>query len=410
LRVHRFDSWDDLYPFAEAWDRLAADQPFRGWAWASAWWKHYGLRDGRPTLGRRLFVLGVFDDAHQLVAIAPWYIASHPLRGRIVRFLGTGEVCPEYLGLLVEPKRESEAIDALAQWLVQPPRRTDRWDLLDLDSMAADDAVMNRFFETLNHRKCLVVDRPGMPCWQIEMPDTWESYVAMLSKNHRRQTRAMVRKMQPPQMTVRKLSRPEEIAEAESILVDLHQKRRHGLGQPGCFASPRYKAFHHDLIPALLRRGQVTILWIETNGQPLVVEYLFHAGDRVYDYQSGWEPAMASISPGKLGMIAMLQWTLEHGYSYLDALRGGEPYKAHWRAAPRAMCEVSITPNRLFARLRLRAYVVARKAKRWLKARFHPNVSPTTAASSSCHSAAEICREPQAGESAAAAHEECVKE
>jgi len=41
MRVTRFDNLDDLSRLAADWDRLAAGNPFRSWAWQSTWWRHY---------------------------------------------------------------------------------------------------------------------------------------------------------------------------------------------------------------------------------------------------------------------------------------------------------------------------------------------------------------------------------
>jgi len=123
--------------------RLAAGNPFRGWAWTSTWWRHYGDRPsgsspaGLPTsddgrvhrlfisqwrpraqascpwypashLGRfprGLYVLAVFDDAGRLAGLAPWHVdCSH--FGAACSASGSGEVCSEYLGILMARTRK----------------------------------------------------------------------------------------------------------------------------------------------------------------------------------------------------------------------------------------------------------------------------------------------------------------
>ena len=44
---------------------------------------------------------------------------------------------------------------------------------------------------------------------------------------------------------------------AMDVLIDLHQKRRQMLGEPGCFASPRFTAFHREVARRLLLAGQL---------------------------------------------------------------------------------------------------------------------------------------------------------
>jgi hypothetical protein len=51
----------------------------------------------------------------------------------------------------------------------------------------------------------------------------------------------------------------------------------------------------------------------------------------------------------------------------LDFLRGDEPYKAHWRAEPRATYDYRVVPNRRLARLRGRVLSLTDTVTGWMR-------------------------------------------
>jgi len=58
------------------------------------------------------------------------------------------------------------------------------------------------------------------------------------------------------------------LQDAFAILVELHQRRQTARGQPRCFASPRYTAFHRDVSAILAERGRCALHWLEIDSRP----------------------------------------------------------------------------------------------------------------------------------------------
>jgi CelD/BcsL family acetyltransferase involved in cellulose biosynthesis len=141
------------------------------------------------------------------------------------------------------------------------------------------------------------------------------------------------------------------------------------LGQPGCFSSEQYTAFHREVLRDLLARGQLLLFWIELDGKPLVAEYLMAAGDTVYGYQSGLDAGRLDDSPGRLGAIVSLRLAIDGGYRVFDMLRGDESYKAHFRAQPNPCLEIRAVPHLFPARVRHGIWLAGSSAKQWLAAR-----------------------------------------
>lgn len=369
MQVIRYSCLDQLAPLAADWDRLCREVPFRSWAWMMSWWKHYGVCR-EPGRRKELFVLGVLDNDGRLVGMAPWYIERSPSRGRVVRFLGSGEVCSDYLSVLCEPQREEPVAESLADWLTETAfaSQQDGWELLDFGGVDAEDRLMRLLANRLAEQGNLVHERPGPNCWRIGLPPSWSDYLASLSKDHRKQLRRTERDyLASGRAVLHTVQRESELNHGIEILIDLHQRRRRELDESGRFGSDRFVAFHREVMPRLLGAGQLQLHWVELDGIPAAAEYHLSGGGVVYAYQAGIAPEFREHSPGRLAHMLTIRRAIEAGYRGFDFLRGDEPYKAHWRAQPRGSVEFRVVPAQLSARLRHGVWLAGTSVKRWLK-------------------------------------------
>ncbi len=151
------------------------------------------------------------------------------------------------------------------------------------------------------------------------------------------------------------------------ILVDLHQRRRISLGEPGCFASTVFHSFHREVAERMLRRGQLRISWLDLDGRPAAAEYHFADSTATYAYQGGVDPDRLEEEPGRLSTILCLKHAIDEGHTCFDFLRGDEPYKAHWRATPRPTWNYRIIPKRRLARIRGHVLNVAGTLGDWAR-------------------------------------------
>ena len=334
LQIVRIDSLEEIEAWLPRWNALSRGIPFRRWEWLAGWWRHYGRTEGRTDRGRELYVLAALDGSGSLVAVAPWHLERSATQGRVLRFLGGGEVCSDYVSLLSQSGDEDAVGEALARWLTQAGAADgpDRWDALKLAGVERDDSAIDRLLVHLADRGHAIHRRPGWNCWRLELPTSWEKYLALLSKCHRKQLRRLDRDyFRSGRAVVHWVHRPEELERALPILVDLHQRRWQGRGQAGCFASRRFFEFHHELTTRLLPQNGLLMSWLELDGQPIAAEYHLAGAGVVYAYQSGIAPESLVHQPGRLSNLAAIRRAIERGDRSFDFLRGDEPYKAHWR-------------------------------------------------------------------------------
>jgi Acetyltransferase (GNAT) domain len=391
MHIHLLNSFDELEPYADAWDRLAGEVPFRSWTWLSHWWQCYGptadcpdfreakmglsplrksIRRSNPT--SQLAVLAVFDEADALVGLAPWYLDSSVASGRVLRMLGTGKVCSDYLSLLCQPGMEESVIESVAEFLLDGPADYPHdgldWDLILLDGVDCEDYAVNRLAEHLSGHGCTVHRRRGLSCWRLALPAAWEEYLQSLSRSYRRQIRRLEDDyFKTGRAVLHGIERVDDLPWAIDLLIDMHQRRRQSLGDSGSFASPRFTAFIRGVLPDLMRQGRLQFHWLQLDGRTVALEYHLTGAGVLYAYQAGVEPGAMEFQPGKLLNLATIRRAIEQGYRAFDFLRGDEPYKAHFRAAPRPSLELRIVPKKASARLRHNLWLAGSRVKKWVK-------------------------------------------
>ena len=315
MHVTRYRQFDSLpAAWQTDWTELARKVPFRRFDWLEAWWRNYSANpDGSPTGRHELYVLTVADDQNRLIGVAPWYRLSTRSGSKVVRFLGDGEVCSDYLSVLCRDDHSIAVTKAIAIWLqranerggspnvADQPADDDRWDRLDFVGVDAEDAVFNCLLAQLRECDNLVHFCPAMNTWRMQLPLTWDEFLAGLSKQHRNRLRRADRTyFQSGQVQVKRVNSTEDWRLFFEILLDLHGRRWSNKGLPGAFASPRFTAFHREISSRWAAAGLATLAWLEMEGKPLAAEYRLHGDGVMYAYQSGMDTDRLDLRPGEL--------------------------------------------------------------------------------------------------------------
>jgi len=360
LRVETLTSSDALADLGGSWNALAGDVTFRRWEWLETWWRHY-CREGME-----LFVLAVRDGDGELVGLAPWYIDRSARAGRVVRFLGSGEICSDYLTLLTARHCGPAVARRVATWLAD--EGADHWDLIELEGVAANDETLETLAVALKAKGHTLHRRERVGAWRVELPDSWADYTSRLSKSRRWKVKTVEKRYFDCGRTVCKsVGNEDELPRGLAILRDLHQRRRASLGDPGCFASARFDRFLTEVARRFLALGELRLHWIELDGRPVAAQIDFISGGTYYHYQSGIAPDANADMPGWLIQIASLKGAIDDGLHAYDFLRGDEPYKASWRAKRQPLIELRVVGRHPAARIRHRAWLAGVRVKGWLR-------------------------------------------
>ena len=334
LQTSRIHLVSDLAPYLDAWRKLAAGAPMRSPEWLLGWWEIYAATDDE------LFVLLIHVQDSGLIGLAPLYLQNASGRSTL-RLLGSGNDCTHHTTWLSAPGCETRVGVEVARFLLHC--KSD-WKRLLFEAVDADAEAIHATLNHLDERGLLCHQRQINSCWKINLPATWDDYLMELSRSHRKRCRKLQRQfLDSGKIQVRQVENKADLQKGFEILLQLHGARWGSAHKPlGVFEDQQFRKFHETVCRNLLLQNKLRLAWLECDGKPIAVEYQFFDATAVYAYQSGIDLSKDEYSPGKLSMMAAIQFAIAQGCQFFDLLRGDDPYKANWRALPEACHDLRI--------------------------------------------------------------------
>jgi hypothetical protein len=305
-----------------------SSSPFMRWAWHDAW-----AASASPEELRASFAI-LLGDSDAPTGVLPLALRTVSFRRTRVTALtwAIGSVgCPDHLDLPIPLDAPLEAViptlDALP------------WDLIALGGVAAQAPNVSRLAELFARRGFTVRRTPLDTCPWIELPDSWDTYLAGLSSSRRQAIRRRERKLGREHTLIVTDYAPDRMDEGWRHLRSLHSAR---WGGPGALGNPQLDRLLRHFADGLAARGELWLTTLDLDAEPVAAWLGFTSGDTVYFYQSGRDPARESESVGGVLMAAMIRRAIERGYRRFDLLRGDDAYKKDWGAVQRTIDEVLV--------------------------------------------------------------------
>lgn len=324
-----------------AWDALAESTGasyFQTGTWSLAWWD---LVAGRPET--RIAVWN--DGSGGLDAVCALSLVDHPLlRGggpsvRVWVNTGSGAGAGDHLGWPSLPEYRG----AMIQWVVDATSGP-----VLLSNLAPESAsgLGDRGFRRLD-------DTPTLAA-PLGSGDDWFPG----SSDFRKKLRYAERQLQKLGITISMATAPEIDEAMFRRLLELHAARSEGMGWGSSFDHDR-EAFHRRLIDGATDDRGPTACVARKGNEVVGVLYGFRFGDTFAYYQTGWSQEFAKESLGSVLVSTTMLHSAESGATRFDFLRGDDPYKRRFGAAPAADQTWSLDRGLAGASLGLRRRVVA---------------------------------------------------
>ncbi len=310
------DQWNDLLTESQA------NSIFLTWEWLSTW-----LEAVYPEAP--LLVAAAYDENHQLVGIAPFYVCSmramNVVSLKCLRILGECQAGAEYGDLIVHPRCEKAVIEAIATRLLEA---RNQWDCMYVTSVADWTGGRDRW-------KQLFAKLNAYEMWQpieysaITLPDTHEEYLKSLTGKARRGTARFARRLSEVGTLDYRLCQTQEALPKDlSTLYDLHRCRWQELGQEGSFARrPKLVEFNNKFSPVALERGWLRLYTLDVAGKSAASVYSLMYNGKGYGLQCGFDPAVDGA--GRVLWGELIRQTIEEGATEYDFLGGGYKYKRY---------------------------------------------------------------------------------
>ena len=328
MRVERFRDWGDIGLGEAGWSRLVAGSrlpaPFLGWQFQTTWWRAFGESP--------LHLLGVQDGTGDWVGALPVFETTGP-EGPVLRLVGGTDVA-DYLDLIALAGREEEAWKALLPVLAELP--VPRLDLRPVPA-ASPTAMLLPVLAGASGLVCRreVEDR----CPVIDLPDSWDAYLAALGGKDRHELRRKLRRAEGTGPRVDVARAPAEVASAIDVFLGLHRKSKVGKAK---FMDARMEVFFREIGTSFAKSGTLAMWTLSLEDRPAASLVCLEYGDTVGLYNSGFDPEARALSPGVVLIARTIEDAIARGFRRYDFLRGEEPYKYGFGAVPTEVVRVTM--------------------------------------------------------------------
>jgi len=335
------DDWKELVARSEA------NEPTLSPEWMLAWWHEFG-----PCEGRQLRILLVHDEG-RLIGIAPllarrhWYRPGIPFRR--LEPLASGEpesdeIWSENLNIIAKRAAEGAVVEEVADALEAGDLGP--WDEFILPRMDGDGPIPQLLVGAFRRRGFVAAADVTGRSFFIELPSTWNEYLAGLTKRRRYTLTRPLRdfdKWAAGQARFEQATTAEELERGKGILISLHSQRWQAEGLDGAFASPRFLAFHESIMPWLLQEGALELLWLTVRDEPIAAQYNIVWEDKVYFYQCGRKVDLPEeIRPGTVLLAHAIRQAIERGRREFYFLGSEMRYKTLLASGHRPRVEVRV--------------------------------------------------------------------
>ena len=275
--------------------------------WQELWWGAF--QDGRSLAGFYLT-----DDAGEVSAIASLSRAQdhYSLVGNSDTF--------DYNDFIVAAGTEATFYPTLLDTIADSGATR-----LDLFSISEDSPTLAILPDLARERGYAVDVAEEDVAPRIELADTWDDYLAGLSKKDRHELRRKLRRLDTQgNWRWYCVSDPDEAARRMDTFVDLMRRSDPAKAE---FLTPAREAFFRRMVEATASEDMLRLFFMEMDDSPVAASLCFDYNGVRMLYNSGHDPEYRYYSVGLLLHSLCLRDALEKGYRYFDFLRGNEPYK-----------------------------------------------------------------------------------
>ncbi len=284
----------------------SARDVFRHPRWQEVWLQEFNRKADARFLAVR--------DGGRLVGLA-----SLLDEGDRVTFLGDHNIC-DYMDFVLAAGEGEGVLAAIVEALFDGGRR--EIALWGLREHSPTPSLLSRL---AGERGWDVTVEDEATCPQLDLPPTWDAYLASLSGKNRHELRRKMRRLQKTagEMQMQVLCSPAAVAEGMDDFLRLMTLK----SDKAQFMTPTMERFFRRIGPAMAEEGLAGLYLFELDGKRIAGVFCFEDARETLLYNSGVDPLYADLSAGLLSKATCLRHAIEDGRRRLDFLRGNEPYK-----------------------------------------------------------------------------------
>jgi len=292
-------------------------------SWMQVWWQTFGA-------GAELYLRAV-RQGEKVIGIAPLLV-----RSETASIIGSADVC-DYVDFVVIPGRERDFFRVLLNELRQKDVNQ-----LDLGPLRPDSTVLTDLISVAKECKYEVLCHQDGVSVELDLPPTWDEYLAILTKKQRHEVKRKLRRLWGAgNVNYRCLQVSQEVGDFIDTFLKLFSLSREEKAQ---FMTAQMESFFRSLAETMAEIGLLRFGILELDVVPAAMIMGFDYNDSMYLYNSAYDPKYSHLSVGLLSKVLCIKESIQRGRKKWDFLKGGEPYKYHigGKEVPLYRCRIKI--------------------------------------------------------------------
>jgi CelD/BcsL family acetyltransferase involved in cellulose biosynthesis len=293
-------------------------------AWLKVWWEAFG--------GESELYLRTLWQGEKIIGFAPLRVDKET-----ASFIGSADVC-DYLDFVITPGRERDFFKVLLDDLREKGIKK-----LDLRPLRHDSTVLAQLVSIAQNRGYEVTCLPEDVSLELDLPTTWDEYLAILNTKQRHEVRRKLRRLWAAgNVEHHCIQVSREVEDYLDIFLKLFALSK---DEKASFMNPKMESFFRSLAKAMAEIGLLRLGVLQLGKVPAAMTMSFDYDGSHYLYNSAYDPQFSYLSVGLLCKVLCLKESIEKGRKKWNFLKGGEPYKYQLggQEVPLYSCQITIT-------------------------------------------------------------------
>ena len=330
--LHEFNEIDE-----QDWNALvqksSTNTPFQLYEYLKGWWDHKG--GGEWNEGKLLIVCGYQDG--ELVGIAPLFHTVYGGRNTIL-FLGSIEIS-DYLDFIYNPEAGPDFITQTLAFLKE--NKSPDFENLLLVNLPESSPTIKLLKEACQKNGLKMDSERAYHTPSIHLADDWDAYLAGIDKKQRHEIRRKMRRAQESPQTISWYQVNErekletEIEDFFRLMITDEEKKK--------FLTEKMRLQMRSIIEWAFNDSILQLSFLTVEDEKAAAYLCFDYHDRIWVYNSGFDPQFRDYSPGWVMLSYLIQNAIENGKKNFDFMRGDETYKYRFGAEDSFVLRVRIS-------------------------------------------------------------------
>jgi len=298
-------------------------------SWLETWWKEFGSEFD-------LLLLSLYQ-GNQVIGIAPLKI-----KGETASIIGSSDVS-DYVDFITLSGKEQRFYSCLFEYLLNKGIRC-----IDIKHVHPESSIYRFFVDEAKNHQLEVHCKQDDVSLELDLPDCWDDYLAFLSGKQRHEVRRKIRRLQETgSVNYRAFTDSDEVIDLIDTFFWMFSESREDKKR---FLTTSREAFFRSMANRMSEEGLLELGILELNDKPVSIILTFDYQNKIFLYNSGYDPKYRDLSVGLLSKILGIKDSIEKNKTTFDFLKGNETYKYRLgaRETPLYHCQITIPKKHRF--------------------------------------------------------------